>query len=63
MLSIGVAIMGNPSIIFLDEPTTAVDPVARRLIWNTFSQVRDSGMTLILVSHRSVGLELLGVVT
>ena len=56
-LSTGVALMGNPSIIFLDEPTTGVDPVARRLMWNTLSQLRDSGMTLILVSHRFVGLE------
>jgi len=53
-LGIGIALMGNPSIIFLDEPTTGVDPVARRLIWNTLSQVRDSGRTIILTSHRSV---------
>jgi len=53
-LSIGIALMGNPSIIFLDEPTTGVDPMARRLLWNTLSQVRDSGRTIILTSHRSV---------
>jgi len=53
-LSTGIALIGNPSIIFLDEPTTGVDPVARRLLWNTLAQVRDSGKTLILTSHRSV---------
>jgi len=51
-LSTGIALIGNPSIIFLDEPTTGVDPVARRLLWNTLTQVRDSGKTLILTSHR-----------
>jgi len=53
-LSTGVALIGNPSIIFLDEPTTGMDPVARRQLWNTLSHVRDSGRTLILTSHRSV---------
>jgi len=53
-LSTGIALIGDPSIIFLDEPTTGVDPVARRLLWNTLAQVRDSGKTLILTSHRSV---------
>ena len=53
-LSTGIALVGDPSIIFLDEPTTGVDPVARRLLWNTLAQVRDSGKTLILTSHRSV---------
>ena len=53
-LSTGIALIGNPAIIFLDEPTTGVDPVARRLLWNTLTQVRDSGKTLILTSHRFV---------
>ena len=53
-LSTGIALIGNPAIIFLDEPTTGVDPVARRLLWNTLTQVRDSGKTLILTSHRCV---------
>ena len=51
-LSTGVALIGNPSIILLDEPTTGVDPVARRLLWNTLAEVRDSDRTLILTSHR-----------
>jgi ATP-binding cassette subfamily A (ABC1) protein 3 len=50
-LSTGIALIGNPSVIFLDEPTTGMDPVARRLLWNTLSAVRDSGRTLILTSH------------
>ena len=51
-LSTGIALIGNPSIIFLDEPTTGMDPVARRLLWNTLSAIRSSGRTLILTSHR-----------
>jgi len=58
-LSTGIALMGNPAIIFLDEPTTGVDPLARRLLWNTLAQVRDSGRTLILTSHRSAHLTIL----
>jgi len=58
-LSTGIALIGNPAIIFLDEPTTGVDPVARRLLWNTLSHVRDSGRTLILTSHRFVSNTLL----
>ena len=55
--------MGNPSIIFLDEPTTGVDPVSRRQIWNTLAQVRDSGSTLILTSHRSAEVKLCFILT
>jgi ATP-binding cassette, subfamily A (ABC1), member 3 len=51
-LSTGIALIGNPSIVFLDEPTTGMDPVARRLLWNTLSAIRSSGRTLILTSHR-----------
>ena len=51
-LSTAIALIGDPPIVFLDEPTTGMDPVARRLLWDTLSKVRDSGRTLVLTSHR-----------
>jgi len=50
-LSTAIALMGDPPIVFLDEPTTGMDPVARRMLWQALSKVRDSGKTLILTSH------------
>ncbi|XP_067952133.1 phospholipid-transporting ATPase ABCA3-like [Watersipora subatra] len=50
-LSTAIALIGNPPIVFLDEPTTGMDPVARRMLWETLTKVRDSGKTLILTSH------------
>ena len=51
-LSSGIALIGNPSIVLLDEPTTGMDPIARRLLWNVFSVIRSNGGTMILSSHR-----------
>ncbi|KAK3590754.1 hypothetical protein CHS0354_030992 [Potamilus streckersoni] len=51
-LSIAIALIGDPQFILLDEPTTGVDPSARRQIWNVLSQIRASGRTIILTSHR-----------
>ena len=51
-LSTAIALIGDPPVVFLDEPTTGMDPVARRLLWNTLTQVRESGGTLILTSHK-----------
>ena len=53
-LSTAVALIGEPPVIFLDEPSTGLDPVARRHLWNMLSQVCASGRTLILTSHRSL---------
>lgn len=51
-LSTAIALVGNPPIVFLDEPTTGMDPVARRYLWDVLTNVRDSGRTLVLTSHR-----------
>jgi len=51
-LSVGIALIGKPSIVFLDEPTTGVDPLARRQVWNSLTEIRDSGKTLVLTTHR-----------
>ncbi|CAC5380658.1 ABCA3 [Mytilus coruscus] len=50
-LSTAIALVGNPPIVFLDEPTTGMDPVARRHLWDVLSNIRDSGRTLVLTSH------------
>lgn len=50
-LSAAIALVGNPAVIFLDEPTTGMDPVARRYLWDALTNVRDSGRTLVLTSH------------
>ena len=51
-LSTAMALVGNPPIVFLDEPTTGMDPVARRHLWNAIAQVRESGTSIVLTSHR-----------
>ena len=51
-LSTAIALIGDPPVVFLDEPTTGMDPVARRLLWDTLTRVRTSGRTLVLTSHR-----------
>ena len=53
-LSTAVALIGDPPFILLDEPTTGMDPGARRQLWNVLSDVRASGRTLVLTSHRLV---------
>jgi len=50
-LSTALALIGNPPLVFLDEPTTGMDPVARRHLWNAISVIRESGTSLILTSH------------
>jgi ATP-binding cassette subfamily A (ABC1) protein 3 len=51
-LSLAIALMANPEILLLDEPTSGVDPGARRKIWATLSHVSESfGCSIILTSH------------
>lgn len=51
-LSLAMALIGNPPVILLDEPTTGVDPQARRKIWAALTSVqRQSGSSIILTSH------------
>ena len=51
-LSIGMALVGDPPIIFFDEPSTGVDPVARRKLWNVISKIQQRGQSVVLTSHR-----------
>ncbi|MDR0482039.1 MAG: ABC transporter ATP-binding protein [Cellulomonadaceae bacterium] len=50
-VSIALALVGNPRVVILDELTTGLDPVTRRQTWELVKNVRDSGVTVILVSH------------
>jgi ABC-2 type transport system ATP-binding protein len=50
-LSIALALVGNPKVTLLDELTTGLDPEARRHTWDLISEVRDRGVTIILVTH------------
>ncbi|TDE88275.1 ABC transporter ATP-binding protein [Occultella glacieicola] len=50
-LSIALALVGNPQVAILDELTTGLDPQARREVWDLVERVRDSGVTIILVTH------------
>jgi ABC-2 type transport system ATP-binding protein len=50
-LSIALALIGNPRVAVLDEMTTGLDPQARRDTWQLIEQVRDRGVTIILVTH------------
>jgi len=50
-LFIALALVGNPEMVFLDELTAGLDPGARRATWDLISQVRASGVTVVLVSH------------
>ena len=50
-LDVGLALVGDPELIFLDEPTTGFDPVARRAAWAVIAGLRDLGKTLFLTTH------------
>ena len=50
-LDIAMSLIGNPPIIFLDEPTTGLDPQARIEVWRTVKQLADSGTTVLLTTQ------------
>ena len=50
-LSIAVALVNRPTVLFLDEPTTALDPQARRNMWELIQRIRESGTTIMLTTH------------
>ena len=50
-LSIATAIVHNPRLFFLDEPTTGLDPQARRNLWDLIKEIRDKGVTVIMTTH------------
>lgn len=50
-LSITTALVHGPKVFFLDEPTTGLDPQARRHLWDLIKQVRDKGISVIMTTH------------
>ena len=50
-LDLGVALVGDPELVFLDEPTTGFDPTARRTAWDLVRSLRSLGKTIVLTTH------------
>jgi ABC-2 type transport system ATP-binding protein len=50
-LDVGIALIGDPDLLFLDEPTTGFDPSARRHAWQMVAGLRDLGKTVLLTTH------------
>ena len=50
-LSVVLALIGKPEIVFLDELTTGLDVVARREVWRTLKQLKNRGLTIFLTTH------------
>jgi len=50
-VAFGAAIMHEPSVIFLDEPTSGVDPLARRAFWSMINQLADTGSAILVTTH------------
>lgn len=49
--SIATTLINKPRVIFLDEPTTGLDPQARRNLWDLIREIRDRGTTIIITTH------------
>jgi ABC-2 type transport system ATP-binding protein len=50
-LDLGIALVGDPDLVFLDEPTTGFDPAARRAAWDMIRSLRELGKTVLLTTH------------
>ncbi len=50
-MSAAISFIGRPSVVILDEPTTGMDPAARRYLWTVIKRARDLGMTIVLTTH------------
>jgi ABC-2 type transport system ATP-binding protein len=50
-LALALAVVNDPAIVLLDEPTTALDPQARRGLWGAIERLRDEGRTVLLTTH------------
>jgi len=50
-LSVALALVGDPELVFLDEPTTGMDPAARRALWDVISGLQSEGKSVLLTTH------------
>jgi ABC-2 type transport system ATP-binding protein len=50
-LSLAIALVGRPELVFLDEPTAGMDPVARRTTWEVIEALQEEGVTMVLTTH------------
>lgn len=50
-LSLAIALLHDPSVVILDEPTVGIDPVLRKAIWDEFSKLCEAGKTIIISTH------------
>ncbi|XP_074034978.1 phospholipid-transporting ATPase ABCA3 isoform X2 [Leptinotarsa decemlineata] len=50
-LSTALSLIGDPPVLYLDEPTTGMDPATKRYLWNALCKIRDNGKCIILTSH------------
>jgi len=50
-LGLAMAVVGRPEVVFVDEPTAGMDPLARRTTWELLSELRDDGVTVVLTTH------------
>jgi ABC-2 type transport system ATP-binding protein len=51
LLALGLAIVGRPELVFLDEPTAGLDPHARQATWALIAELRAAGVTVVLATH------------
>ena len=50
-LDLGLSLVHSPEVLFLDEPTTGLDPGSRRVLWDEIKRLRDNGVTIILTTQ------------
>jgi ABC-2 type transport system ATP-binding protein len=50
-LALGCALVGRPELVFLDEPTTGLDPASRISVWAFLGELRDAGVTIVMTTH------------
>ncbi len=58
-LSLAIALIHNPKLIYLDEPTSGVDPVSRRALWDIIKKIKEQGITILFCTHYLDEAELL----
>ena len=58
-LSVAIALLGDPKIVYLDEPTTGMDPISRRYVWDIIQEAK-VGRAIVLTTHSMEEADILG---